>query len=148
MKRALSAFGGPTSGHRGPGGGRVGSRSPLVIAVVAVSPGEDDPKELREKVALVSAADVLLFDTCVSRSRGGSGVPFSWSLARQAAGDRPFLVAGGIGPANARIALQQSGASGIDVASGVESSPGKKDERSLRTLFVAVRPENEEGTRS
>jgi phosphoribosylanthranilate isomerase len=148
VRRALSAFGGRTSGDGGPGGGRVGSWPPLVIAVVAVSPDEDDPKELREKVDAVSAADVLLFDTCMSRSGGGSGVPFSWSLARQAAGDRPFLVAGGIGPANAGIALQQSGASGIDVASGVESSPGKKDERLLRTLFAALRPENEEGTRS
>jgi phosphoribosylanthranilate isomerase len=148
VRRALSAFGGAMSHDPGRGGGRIVTWPPLVIAVVAVSPDETDPGGLRERVDAVAAADVLLFDTRVSRSGGGSGVSFSWSLARQAAGDRPFLVAGGIGPENARIALQQSGACGIDVASGVEFSPGKKDERSLRALFAALRPQNEEGTRS
>ena len=148
VRRALSALGGSTSDDKRPDGGRVGSWPPLVIAVVTVSPDEDDPAELREKVDAVAAADMLLFDTHVNGSGGGSGVSSSWSLVRQAAGDRPFLVAGGISPANARIALQQSGACGIDVASGVESSPGKKDERSLRALFAALRPQDEEGTRS
>jgi phosphoribosylanthranilate isomerase len=119
---------------------------PFVIATIPVSPVEKDGPALLRLVAEAGDADMLLFDTRVDGCVGGSGVSFPWTLAGQAAGNRPFLVAGGIGPTNARAALLASGAWGVDVASGVESSPGEKDERSLRALFAALRPEME-GTR-
>ncbi|HEX6200970.1 MAG TPA: N-(5'-phosphoribosyl)anthranilate isomerase, partial [Thermoanaerobaculia bacterium] len=56
-----------------------------------------------------------------------------------AAGGRPVLVAGGIRPGTARAALQASGATGIDVCSGVESAPGVKDAELMTRLFEEVR---------
>lgn len=125
---------------------RVRTWPPFVIAAIPVSAGEKDATALSRMVAEAGDADMLLFDTRVAGCAGGSGVSFPWALAGQAAGNRPFFVAGGIGPANACAALLASGAWGVDVASGVESSPGEKDERSLRALFAALRPQKE-GTR-
>lgn len=73
---------------------------------------------------------------------GGTGE--SWAYERIAAIDfgKPVLVAGGIRPENARQALEASGASGVDVCSGVESRPGVKDERLLERLFAELRIAN------
>jgi phosphoribosylanthranilate isomerase len=69
---------------------------------------------------------------------GGTGESWTWRRLPRPPGGRPVLVAGGIGPANARAALVATGAAGIDVASGVESSPGVKDAALLRRLFEEV----------
>jgi phosphoribosylanthranilate isomerase len=79
-----------------------------------------------------------LFDTRSAGRFGGTGTPFPWHLAREAAGDIPFLVAGGIGPSNAAEAVAASGAIGVDVSSGLESSPGVKDPDLLRALFATL----------
>jgi phosphoribosylanthranilate isomerase len=72
---------------------------------------------------------------------GGTGMPWVWGAARDwiAACPRPVLVAGGVRPENVAAALAASGAAGVDVASGVESSPGVKDAGKLRRLFEEVR---------
>jgi phosphoribosylanthranilate isomerase len=147
VRAALLTLGGVDPERPRQTAGGNGNWPPLVIAVIPVSPDEEDAVELRRKSVATGGADLLLFDSRVDGFARGSGVSFSWRLAGQAAGGRPFLVAGGIDLANARTALSESGAWGIDVAGGVESSPGKKDERSLRALFAAVRLEKKEGTR-
>jgi len=84
----------------------------------------------------------VLLDTHVDGRFGGSGYAFPWELAGEAArelGPGPaFLVAGGIGPGNARKALARSGAWGVDVSSGVESSPGVKDHGLMERLVAQV----------
>ncbi len=74
---------------------------------------------------------------------GGSGESFAWELLagvdRGHLGGRPLLVAGGIKPDNARRALAESGADGVDVASGVESEPGVKDPGLVARLLEEVR---------
>jgi phosphoribosylanthranilate isomerase len=119
----------------------LGDRAPhvMIIQVIPVQAGGSAAAELRVAVAAAGeAADLLLFDTRSEARFGGTGTAFPWTQAREAAGGRAFLVAGGIGPGNAREALAASGAIGIDVSSGVEDSPGVKDEGSLRALFAAV----------
>lgn len=72
---------------------------------------------------------------------GGTGEAWSWEDARRlvATSRSPVLIAGGIRPGRARAALAASGAAGVDVASGVESSPGVKDAERMRRLIEEVR---------
>jgi phosphoribosylanthranilate isomerase len=114
-------------------------RAVIVIKAVPVDPGRMDVAHLREAVARArDKADLVLLDTRTDRSFGGTGATFPWTLAAEVADGFPFLVAGGIGPANVRTALDQSGAWGVDVSSGVERSPGIKDAERVRRLMRAV----------
>ncbi len=111
----------------------------LMIQAVAVPADGAGPAALRAAAAETArGAGMLLFDTRSGGRFGGTGIPFPWALAREAADGTPFLVAGGLGPGNAAEALRVSGAVGIDVSSGVESSPGIKDAALLRALFGSL----------
>jgi len=81
----------------------------------------------------------FLFDLLQPRSYGGGGVSWPYERIAAVAEQRPTLVAGGIVPANARQALTASGASGVDVCSGVESAPGIKDADAIARLIEEVR---------
>lgn len=78
-------------------------------------------------------------DQAAAGEYGGSGRSWDYSalagLAGLAIAPRRCLVAGGIGPGNARAALAASGADGIDVCSRIESAPGIKDRALLTALF-------------
>jgi phosphoribosylanthranilate isomerase len=70
---------------------------------------------------------------------GGAGRRFDWSLLAGAAFVRPTLIAGGLGPENVAELLGVVQPWGIDLASGVEASPGVKDRAKVRTLMETVR---------
>jgi indole-3-glycerol phosphate synthase / phosphoribosylanthranilate isomerase len=83
-------------------------------------------------------ADRTLFDTQVRGRSGGTGIAFDWS---RLAGRRDLskaLLAGGLKPANARSA-SRVGAFALDVGSGVEMAPGRKDSGKLHAFFEALR---------
>jgi len=80
-----------------------------------------------------------LVDTPNPKLFGGTGVVWDWSSLRAVSSQRPILVAGGINPENARRALAESGASGLDVNSGVESAPGIKNAAKLQRLFEELK---------
>lgn len=84
------------------------------------------------------AAWGFLFDVLRPDLYGGSGEPWGYAALAGLALDRPFFVAGGIRPGTARRALEESGADGVDVCSGVESAPGIKDPRRLEQLILEV----------
>lgn len=84
-------------------------------------------------------ADRTLFDTRVGTRSGGTGVAFDWERVR-GRGDLPGgILAGGLDPANA-AAAGRVGAFALDVGSGVEAAPGRKDRARLAALFEALRP--------
>jgi phosphoribosylanthranilate isomerase len=123
------------------------ARDILIIQAVAVPAAGTAAADLRAAViAAEEGAGMLLFDTRSGDRFGGSGTPFPWAIAREAAAGAPFLVAGGIGPQNVREALETSGAAGVDVSSGVEVSPGVKDAGLLRALFMAAGGRGAPGT--
>jgi phosphoribosylanthranilate isomerase len=80
----------------------------------------------------------FLLDT-PSRGYGGSGEPFDWSLAEGVSEVAPVILAGGLTPENVAAAVRAVRPYAVDVASGVESSPGVKDVARMSRFFAAVR---------
>ncbi len=80
-------------------------------------------------------APVLLIDAYRKDQYGGTGRTADWSIATKLAQQYPILLAGGLTPDNVAEAVRQVRPWGVDVASGVEASPGKKDAEKMR-LFV------------
>jgi indole-3-glycerol phosphate synthase / phosphoribosylanthranilate isomerase len=83
-------------------------------------------------------ADRTLFDTKVGGASGGTGRAFDWSRVSGRADLGAALLAGGLNPDNAAAAAQV-GAWGLDVGSGVEMAPGRKDAGKLAAFFDALR---------
>jgi phosphoribosylanthranilate isomerase len=92
----------------------------------------------REELAAWSAVWGLLIDAPHRGLYGGTGEEWGYEAASALAGRRLFL-AGGIGPDNARRAVEAARPWAIDVCSRVESAPGIKDTELLRRLFQEVR---------
>jgi phosphoribosylanthranilate isomerase len=80
--------------------------------------------------------DAILLDAFNPEKYGGTGMTFDWNIIGHI-GKRVFL-AGGINPDNAADAVKL-GVYGIDVCSGIESEPGKKDHKKMKQLFDNIR---------
>ncbi len=85
------------------------------------------------------AVQAFLLDTYKAGTAGGTGETFDWSLARQAGALGPIILAGGLNPENIGQAIKVAQPAAVDVASGVEASPGKKDPEKIRAFFGAIR---------
>jgi phosphoribosylanthranilate isomerase len=107
---------------------RLGGRERVIKAISVVA--SVDWEEVRAYAPVAR----ILFDTA-----GGSGKSFPWELLRQAPPDLPFWLAGGLQPGNVAQAIALGQPAGVDVASGVESAPGKKDPVAVRSFIAAVR---------
>jgi len=85
------------------------------------------------------AAGILL-DAHAGGMPGGGGRAFDWSLAREVRKRASFLIlAGGLTPANVARAIEAVRPDAVDVSSGVESAPGRKDAAKVRAFVEAVR---------
>lgn len=80
----------------------------------------------------------VLLDAYDPAARGGTGKQFNWDLAAGLVCDRPIILAGGLNPENVREAVETVKPWGVDVASGVESSPGVKDMAKIAEFIKAV----------
>ena len=84
--------------------------------------------------------DAYLLDAFSPEARGGTGERFNWELAVEAQKfGKPVFLAGGLTPENVADAVRKVRPFGVDVASGVESSPGKKDHAKIRAFIAAAR---------
>jgi len=79
---------------------------------------------------------ILLLDAGRSKVKGGSGQTCNWELAASLARQRPIILAGGLNPDNVGQAVAQVNPYAVDVASGVEKEPGRKDHEQI-TKFIA-----------
>ena len=103
--------------------------------------GPDDVAKARSYVGVGDVAGLLLDGA--APGYGGGGVTFDWSLVKQLADcGLPVLVAGGLKPSNVAEAVKATRPYGVDVASGVESSPGIKDLDAVRAFVRTVRSLN------
>ena len=97
------------------------------------------PRFRAARLARYPAAAFLL-DSAPARDgiRGGTGRSFNWNLARPAAQFGLIVLAGGLTPENVALAIRTVHPAAVDVASGVERAPGRKDPRRLRAFLDAV----------
>jgi phosphoribosylanthranilate isomerase len=86
-----------------------------------------------------SEPPAFLVDASVKGVYGGSGVTADWNGAAELAEKYPLLLAGGLTPENVAEAVSRVKPWGVDVASGVESAPGKKDAGKMVEFVKAVR---------
>jgi phosphoribosylanthranilate isomerase len=84
--------------------------------------------------------DAFLLDAYSQAGLGGTGEKFNWDLAVEARKfGKPIFLAGGLTPENVGDAVKQVRPFAVDVSSGVESAPGKKDAAKVRAFIAAVR---------
>lgn len=95
----------------------------------------------------------FLFDAAVPGEYGGTGHSLDWEILEQAIGGplirfgrggsagpgRPWMLAGGLTPANVAEAIRTARPFGVDVASGVEAAPGKKDPGKMKAFVKSAR---------
>lgn len=103
-----------------------------VIAGVRV----DGPAALAR--ARASAADLVLLDASVAGLHGGTGTAFDWSLLEGEPLGRPFALAGGLRPETVGEAVARLRPAMVDVSSGVEAAPGRKDPARVAAFLAAV----------
>jgi phosphoribosylanthranilate isomerase len=98
-----------------------------------------DEASLQELPAYRGAVQALLLDTYKQGRTGGTGEAFDWELAVRAKRYGPIVLAGGLTAENVAHAVATVRPQAVDVASGVEAAPGKKDPEKLRKFFGALR---------
>jgi len=81
----------------------------------------------------------FLIDAFSEKAYGGTGKTVDWTLAAEVAGTVPILLAGGLTPSNVAEAVQRVRPYGVDVSSGVELTPGKKDREKVQAFLETVR---------
>lgn len=80
-----------------------------------------------------------LLDAYIPGSPGGTGEAFDWRIARSVAGTTPILLAGGLTPGNVAQAVRVGVPWGVDVSSGVEGMPGRKDAGKVQRFIAAAK---------
>ena len=127
-----------------------GKESPARVAAIAGIFGTGTMKAIGVAAAsdLAAAKDyagiahMLLFDAKPGKDAklpGGNGLPFDWRLLAGMLHEPRYLLSGGLDAANVAEAIAQSGATGVDVSSGVESAPGVKDNAKIAAFVAKAR---------
>jgi phosphoribosylanthranilate isomerase len=108
-----------------------------VIKAIGISRSED----LAQAAAYESVADMFLFDAKPAPGGlpGGNAAAFDWRILFGRRFSRPWLLSGGLTPENVAEAITASGASLVDVSSGVETAPGLKDPLRIADFLAAAR---------
>lgn len=109
-----------------------------VMKVLSVSVADD----LAAAEPYLAVADRLLFDAKPPKGAvlpGGNAVSFDWTILTGRKWGLPWMLAGGLTPANVAEAIRISGAPCVDVSSGVESAPGVKDVEKINAFIRAAR---------
>lgn len=78
--------------------------------------------------------DAILLDAAADGEFGGTGQTLDWRYLNNLIFTVPFILAGGLNPENVSMAIRLTGAQGVDVASGVETEPGRKDNEKVRSF--------------
>jgi len=115
-----------------------------VIKSFSIRP-ESDSEEL---AAYADVASGFLLDTYHKHMAGGTGVAFDWELVEQVKPPGPVILAGGLSPGNVGEAIRQVKPFAVDVNSGVEYQPGRKDTDKLKNFAHEVRKADEQASKA
>jgi len=110
-----------------------------VIKSFSIRP-ESDSEEL---AAYADVASGFLLDTYHKHMAGGTGMVFDWELVEQVKPPGPVILAGGLTPENVGAAIRQVKPFAVDVSSGVEYQPGRKDADRLKSFVHEVQKADE-----
>ena len=129
-----------------------GSETPERVADIKARTGKrvmkaikvSDASDFDAAEAYLDVADMLLFDAkppaeMANALPGGNAVSFDWTLLAGRNWSLPWMLSGGLDPENVAEAIRVSGASAVDVSSGVENAPGVKDAGRIAAFLVAVK---------
>ena len=129
-----------------------GSETPERVAVIKARTGKrvmkaikvSDASDFDAAEAYLDVADMLLFDAkppaeMANALPGGNAVSFDWTLLAGRSWSLPWMLSGGLDPENVAEAIRVSGASAVDVSSGVENAPGVKDAGRIAAFLAAVK---------
>lgn len=108
-----------------------------VIKAIGIS----EAKDLKLVSIFSEVSDQLLIDAKPPKSSilpGGNGLSFDWNLIKNIKFDCPWLLAGGLNSKNAANAIDLTGATQLDLSSGVERSPGVKDENKIASFMSSI----------
>ncbi len=83
--------------------------------------------------------DFYLFDTLKSGLPGGTGEVFNWELLKDFEVLKPVILSGGLTPQNIQAAIKEVSPYAVDVSTGVEKSPGRKDQELMKKFIDNVR---------
>jgi phosphoribosylanthranilate isomerase len=126
-----------------------GSESPERVAEVRAAfglpvmkaVGVAEPGDLARLDAYAAVADQILVDAKPAPGAvlpGGNGLAFDWRLLEGRRWPGPWMLAGGLNPENVAEAIARTGARQVDVSSGVEAAPGRKDPARIRAFLAAT----------
>ena len=122
---------------------RVRNGIPIVRAFRS---GKEDDRSIAQYVAACGSAgaplDAILIDAYVEGEYGGVGKTIDWECFRELRNtidDLPLIRAGGLSPDNVEQAIATAQPDAVDVASGVESSPGRKDVSKMQRFIESAR---------
>jgi phosphoribosylanthranilate isomerase len=116
---------------------RLRARGVGVIKVFGISTAGD----LNPVVGYEDHVDIILFDAKAPKDAsrpGGLGEPFDWNILQGFTSKVPWMLGGGLNPANVASACRQTGAKMVDVSSGVESAAGLKDVGLIAAFMAAL----------
>lgn len=129
-----------------------GSETPERVADIKARTGKrvmkaikvSDASDFDAAEAYLDVADMLLFDAkppaeMANALPGGNAVSFDWTLLAGRNWSLPWMLSGGLDPENVAEAIRVSGASAVDVSSGVENAPGVKDAGRIAAFLAAVK---------
>jgi phosphoribosylanthranilate isomerase len=110
------------------------AKFPASRVIKAVSPSVAGEITRLERYSVMA----FLFDTYDPVRFGGTGKTCNWEMARKAAGKFPIILAGGLNESNILSAIRSVSPMGVDIGSGVEVSPGRKDPDRVRGIIALV----------
>jgi phosphoribosylanthranilate isomerase len=111
-----------------------------VVKTFKVGSGADLEEFIKTYESVVQA---FLFDTFLPEQAGGTGQAFNWEFLSHLKLRKFWILAGGLTPENVAQAIRKSNPYAVDVASGVELSPGKKDLQKVEAFIKEVRRASE-----